>query len=519
MIEYAVFALVLAAAFFFVGYFFRKYLVEAKLRRAEDLADEIINEAQLKAETTKREAQIKSKDELYRLKEELEREMKDQSEKLRQFERRLLQKEESLDRRVDSFEKRERALSKRERETAARERELGLLKEKRLSLLKEAQQEVARIAGLSRTEARDILMNEMISEAKDQAGRMIRDIETETKEMAEKTSREIISTAIQRCATEYAAETSVAVVYLPNDEMKGRIIGREGRNIRALELATGVDLIVDDTPEAVIVSCFDGIKRKIAEVALERLIADGRIHPARIEEIVAKVKKEIEAQMIEEGEQAVFEARVGKVHPEIVKLLGRLKYRTSYGQNVLQHSKEVAYIAGIMANELGASPRVARRAGLLHDLGKAADHELEGTHAEIGAETARKYNESPAIVEAIKRHHDGDLREAGVETVLVQAADALSASRPGARREVLESYIKRLEKLEQIASSFKGVNKTYAIQAGREVRILVDQEEVRDDGAMMLAREVAQKIENELEYPGQIKVTVIRETRAIEYAK
>jgi ribonuclease Y len=362
-------------------------------------------------------------------------------------------------------------------------------------------------------------MNEMIADARERAGRMVRDVEVETREAAEKVSREIISTAIQRCATEYAAETSVAVVYLPNDEMKGRIIGREGRNIRALELSTGVDLIVDDTPEAVIVSCFDGIKRKIAEVALERLIADGRIHPARIEEVVAKVRKEIEAQMIEEGEQALFETRVGKVHPEIVKLLGRLKYRTSYGQNVLQHSKEVAHIAGIMASELGADPRRALRSGLLHDIGKAMDHEVEGTHAEIGAEIARKYGESPAVIEAIARHHDSDLREAEVETVLVQAADALSASRPGARREVLESYVKRLEKLEQIASSFKGVNKTYAIQAGREVRILVDQDEVKDDEAAMLARDVAQKIENELEYPGQIKVTVIRETRAIDYAK
>ena len=386
-------------------------------------------------------------------------------------------------------------------------------------MMKDAQQEIARIAGLSRNEAKEILMNEMIADARDRAGRTIRDIEAETREMSDKLSREIISTAIQRCATEYAAETSVAVVYLPNDEMKGRIIGREGRNIRALELATGVDLIVDDTPEAVIVSCFDGIKRKIAEVALDRLISDGRIHPARIEEIVAKVRKEIEAQMVQEGEQALFEARVGKVHPEIVKLLGRLKYRTSYGQNVLQHSKEVAHIAGIMASELGDDARAARRAGLLHDIGKALDHEVEGTHAEIGAAFARKYGEAPPIIEAIGRHHDTDLREARIGTVLIQAGDALSASRPGARREVLESYIKRLEKLEQIASSFKGVNKTYAIQAGREVRILVDQEEVQDDGALMLAREIADKIENELEYPGQIKVTVIRETRAIEYAK
>ncbi|MBN2208006.1 MAG: ribonuclease Y [Candidatus Coatesbacteria bacterium] len=502
-----------------VGYSLRKYLVESKLKRARELADKIVEEAEQRAETAKREAQLRSKDELYRLKEELEREMKDQGDKLRQFEQRLLQKEESLDRRVDSFEKRERLLAKRERDNAGRERELNLIKEKRLSLLKDAQQEVARIAGLSRNEAMDILLNEMISKAREQATRTIRDVEAETRETADKLSREIISTAIQRCATEYAAETSVAVVYLPNDEMKGRIIGREGRNIRALELATGVDLIVDDTPEAVIVSCFDGIKRKIAEIALERLIVDGRIHPARIEEIVAKVRKELEAQMIEEGEQALFEARVGKVHPEIVKLLGRLKYRTSYGQNVLQHSKEVAHIAGIMASELGGDARSARRSGLLHDIGKALDHEVEGTHAEIGAEFARKHGETPTIAEAIGRHHDTDLREAQVETVLVQAADALSASRPGARREVLESYIKRLEKLEQIASSFKGVNKTYAIQAGREVRILVDQDEVRDDGALMLARDVAQKIESELEYPGQIKVTVIRETRAVEYAK
>lgn len=519
MIQTAVFVIVLAGVCILIGYFLRKHLAESKLKRAEELAEKIVRDAEQIAETTKREAQLKSKDELYRLKEELEREMKEQSEKLRQFERRLLQKEESLDRRVDSFEKRERALAKRERETAARERELALLKEKRLALLKEAQNQVSRIAGLSRNEARELLMQEMISEARERAARAIRQIEEETRETSEKLSREIISTAIQRCAAEYAAETSVSVVYLPNDEMKGRIIGREGRNIRALELATGVDLIVDDTPEAVIVSCFDGIKRKIAEVALERLISDGRIHPARIEEVVAKVKKEIDAEIVEVGEQAVFEARAGKMHPELIKLLGRLKYRTSYGQNVLQHSKEVAHIAGVMATELGANARLARRAGLLHDIGKAVGHEQEGTHAQIGADLARKYGEGPGVVEAIMKHHDSDLREAAVETVLVQAADALSASRPGARREVLESYIKRLEKLEQIASSFKGVNKTYAIQAGREVRILVDHEEVTDEAATMLAREVAQKIESELEYPGQIKVTVIRETRAIEYAK
>jgi len=501
------------------GYYIRKYLAESKIKRAEETAEKILADAKQAAETTKREAQVRSKDELYRLKEELEREMREQGDKLRQFERRLLQKEESLDRRVDSFEKRERLLGKRERETAARERELNLLKEKRLVLLREAQQEIARIGGLSRNEARETLMNEMICDARERAARTIRDVEAETRENSQKISREIISTAIQRCATEYAAETSVAVVYLPNDEMKGRIIGREGRNIRALELATGVDLIVDDTPEAVIISCFDGIKRKIAEVALERLIQDGRIHPARIEEIVAKARKEIESKMIEEGEQALFEARVGKVHPELVRLLGRLRYRTSYGQNVLQHSKEVAHIAGVIASELGVDARLARRAGLLHDIGKAIDHEVEGTHAEIGAEIARKCGESKAVVEGIAMHHDNDLCEARISTVLVQAADALSASRPGARREVLESYVKRLEKLEQIASSFKGVNKTYAIQAGREVRILVDQEEVQDNGALTLAREVAQKIENELEYPGQIKVTVIRETRAIEYAK
>ncbi|RLC48004.1 MAG: ribonuclease Y [Candidatus Coatesbacteria bacterium] len=515
----SVFIAVLAVACLSAGYLLRKHFVEIRLKRAQDLAEEIIKDAQEKAETLKREAQLKSKDELYRLKEELEREMREQGEKLRQFEKRLLQKEESLDRRVDSFERRERLLAKKERENAGRARELNLLKEKRRALLKEAQQEVVRVAGLTRNEARDALMREMVASARERSARTIRDIEAESREKAEKVSREIISTAIQRCASEYAAETSVAVVYLPNDEMKGRIIGREGRNIRAFELATGVDLIVDDTPEAVIVSCFDGIKRKIAEVALERLIADGRIHPARIEEVVSKVRKEIDAKIIEEGEQALFEARVGKVHPELVKMLGRLRYRTSYGQNVLQHSKEVAHIAGIMASELGADARTARRSGLLHDIGKAADHEVEGTHAEIGANLARKYGESEAVVEAIGRHHDADLREAQVGTVLVQAADALSASRPGARREVLESYIKRLEKLEQIASSFKGVNKTYAIQAGREIRILVDQDQVPDDGASSLARDVAEKIENDLEYPGQIKVTVIRETRAIDYAK
>lgn len=409
-------------------------------------------------------------------------------------------------------------LLKKEINLDKKQQEVGKLQSKVDELYQKQREELEKLSGLSSEEAKDILLEKVKKEIKHESAMMIKETETKAKEEADKKAREIITYAIQRCAADHVAETTVHVVNLPNDEMKGRIIGREGRNIRALETLTGVDLIIDDTPEAVILSGFDPIRREVARIALEKLIIDGRIHPARIEEMVEKAKKELESDIKEEGEQATFETGVHGLHVELIKLLGRLKYRTSYGQNVLKHSIEVAHLAGLMASEIGVDPTTAKRAGLLHDIGKAVDHEMEGPHAIIGAEVAKKYRESPVIVNAIAAHH-GDVEFQSLEAVLVQAADAISAARPGARRETLEAYIKRLEKLEQIANTCEGVEKSYAIQAGRELRIIVKPEDIDDAGAFEMARNVVKKIENELEYPGQIKVNVIRETRAIEYAK
>ncbi|MFR2458981.1 MAG: ribonuclease Y, partial [Christensenellales bacterium] len=420
-------------------------------------------------------------------------------------------REDALDKKTEAIESRERALDDKQKNVARLESEAQALHDKQ-------QGELERISSMTSEEARDIIMNRVQKEAYHDAAVMVREIESHAKEEADKKARNIVSLAIQKCAADHVAETTVSVVALPNDDMKGRIIGREGRNIRTLETATGVDLIIDDTPEAVIISGFDSVRREVARIALEKLIMDGRIHPARIEEMVEKAKKDVENSIREAGEQAVFETNLHGIHHELVKLLGRMKYRTSYGQNVLKHSIEVSHLAGVMAAELGADVQLAKRAGLLHDIGKAVDHEIEGTHVTIGADLAKKYHESPAVVHCIMAHHN-DVDPESVEAVLVQAADAISAARPGARRESLENYIKRLEKLEEIANSFEGVDKTYAIQSGREVRIIVKPEDVDDAGTLMLARDIVKRIEREMEYPGQIKVNVIRETRAVDFAK
>jgi ribonuclease Y len=468
-------------------------------------------EAEKEAESKKKEAILEAKEEVHRLRTDFEKESRDRRNEIQRLERRIIQREEVLDKKSDAIEKRDESLNKRHQE-------VEVLQASVEGLYQKQREELQRLSGLTSDEAKQILLDEINKEIKHEAAVMIKDVEVKAKEEADKKAREIITCAIQRCAADHVAETTVHVVALPNDEMKGRIIGREGRNIRTLETLTGVDLIIDDTPEAVILSGFDPIRREVARIALEKLIIDGRIHPARIEEMVEKAKKEVENDIKEEGEQATFETGVHGLHIELIKLLGRLKYRTSYGQNVLKHSIEVAYLAGIMASELGVDPTIAKRAGLLHDIGKAVDHEVEGPHAVIGAEIAKKYRESAIVVNAIGAHH-GDMEFQSIEAVLVQAADAISAARPGARRETLEAYIKRLEKLEEIANTCEGVEKSYAIQAGRELRIMIKPEEVDDAGSVEMARNIAKRIENELEYPGQIKVNVIRETRAIEYAK
>lgn len=442
---------------------------------------------------------------------EVDREIRERRLELQKLERRIVNKEEMIDRKSESLERKEENLNKKIKDIEQKERLVDELYHKQV-------EELERISGLTSEEARELLLNDIRKEISHEAAVMIKEIESNAKEEAEKRAREIISYAIQKCAADHVAETTVSVVSLPNDEMKGRIIGREGRNIRTLETLTGIDLIIDDTPEAVILSGFDPIRREIARIALEKLILDGRIHPARIEEMVEKARREVETQIREEGERAAFDSGVHGIHSELVKLLGRLKFRTSYGQNVLKHSIEVAHLAGLMAAELGADVKIAKRAGLLHDIGKAVDHEIEGPHVAIGADLAKKYRESKEVIHAISAHH-GDIEPKTIEAVLVQAADAISAARPGARRETLEAYIKRLEKLEEIASSFEGVEKSYAIQAGREIRIMVKPEEIDDLEMISIARDIVKKIENELEYPGQIKVNVIRETRAIEYAK
>jgi len=507
LIKYGLIAVVAVVA----GYLFRKKSAEATIRSAEEEARRILQDAERDAETKKREALVEAREEIHKSRAELEKESRERRAELNQLERRLSQKEETLDKRSESLERKEEALQRKNREVEQQQIEVN-------EILEKQRLELERLSHLTTEEARELILKTVEDEVKHETAIMIRELETQARETAEKQARDIISLAIQRTAADHVAESTVSVVPLPNDDMKGRIIGREGRNIRALETLTGIDLIIDDTPEAVILSGFDPVRREVARIALERLIVDGRIHPARIEEMVEKARKEVDAVIRDAGEQATLDTDVHGLHPELVKLLGRLRFRTSYGQNVLKHSVEVAHLAGIMAAELGVDARLARRAGLLHDIGKAVDHEVEGTHIEIGIDLLRRYKENNDVIHAMACHH-GDYEAESVEAVLVTAADSISAARPGARRETLESYIKRLQKLEEIASSFDGVEKSYAIQAGREVRIMVKPERVNDATAVQLSRDIVKRIESELEYPGQIKVTVIRETRAVEYAK
>jgi ribonuclease Y len=518
MIENAVLLLVGLGAGIGLGLLIKGRVAAGKIRDAEAEAARIISNAEREAETKLKEALLEAKDKLYQSRADIERENRDKRQELQNQERRLTQKEENLEKKIDGIDKREADAVRRERELSAREK-VALEKEERYEKgLRDQREMLEKIASMTAEEAKRQLMVSMEDEAKYEAAKAIKRIEDEAKEEADKKAKNIISMAIQRYSSDYVAEATVSLVNLPNDEMKGRIIGREGRNIRALEAATGIDLIIDDTPEAVILSCYDPLRREIARLTIERLIQDGRIHPARIEEIAEKVKKDLDITMKDEGEKAAFDLGIHNVHPEIIKLLGRLKYRTSYGQNVLMHAREVAYFAGIMAAELGVDQKLARRAGLLHDIGKAVDQEVEGTHPTIGADLAKKYGESQKVINSILTHH-GDGEASSVESVLVAAADALSAGRPGVRRETLESYLKRLEKLEEVANSFKGVEKSYAIQAGREIRIIVKPEDLSDAHASQLSRDIAKKIELELSYPGQIKVTVVRESRYVEYAK
>ena len=496
---------------FLLGYLLRRYVAEARIRSAEEAARRIIEDAQKEAEAKKREAIVEAKDEAFRLKREAEHEIREQRAELQRLERRLVQREESQDRKTEAFEQRERTLTEKEAELARGRDEVA-------SAFAKHQAELERISGLTAEQAREQLLRQVEESSRGDALQIIKKIEAEAREEADRRAREIIALAIQRCAADHTADVTVSVVPLPNDDMKGRIIGREGRNIRTLEGLTGVDLIIDDTPEAVTLSSFDPIRREIAKIALEKLIADGRIHPARIEEMVEKSQRELEQRIREEGERAAFEAGVNGLHPEEIKLLGRLRFRYSYGQNLLQHSVEVALLSGLMAQLLDANPQLSRRAGLLHDIGKALTHEVEGTHSAIGVDICRRYHEPPEVLNAITYHH-GDEEARCVEAILVAAADAISASRPGARKETAEMYVKRLENLERIATSFTGVEKAYAIQAGREVRVIVRPTDIDDTAAQNLAREVAKKIEDEMEYPGQIKVTVLRETRVIEYAR
>ncbi len=493
------------------GYFIRKMLAEAKISSAEAAAKKMVEDAEHEANALMREKQLEAKEEAHRLRSEFDKESKERRAELQRLERRLDQKEESLDRKLNNVELKEDELKRKEEENVKFREEIDVLHQKQLT-------ELERVSGMTSEEAKGVLLQRVRNEIEHEMICMVKDMESQAKEEGEKKAREIVTLAIQRYAADHVSESTVSVVSLPNDEMKGRIIGREGRNIRALETLTGIDLIIDDTPEAVIISGFDPIRREVARLALEKLVSDGRIHPARIEEIVEKTRKEVDAQIKEEGERATFESRVHGLHPDVVLLLGKLRFRTSYGQNVLQHSIEVAHLAGIMAAELGLDVTFAKRAGLLHDIGKAIDHETEGSHVQIGAELAKKYKESSAIVNAIEAHH-GDVDFQTLEAVLIQSADAISAVRPGARRETLEAYIKRLEKLETIADSFDGVEKSYAIHAGREIRIMVKPDRIDDYTSIQVARDIVKKIEGELEYPGQIKVTVIRETRAVDYAK
>lgn len=494
-----------------IGFIYRRQVAESKIGSAEQKAKEILEQAEKTAVARNKDLLMEAKEDIHRLRGELERETKESRAELQKMERRLVQKEENLDKKAESYEKKEEKVAEKEQLLVASQEKVD-------ALYRQQVLELERLSGLTQEQAKQELLSSLESEVKHDSAVLIKELEQQTKDEADKKAREIISLAIQRCAADHVAETTVSVVELPNDEMKGRIIGREGRNIRTLEILTGIELIIDDTPEAVIISGFDPVRREIARIALEKLINDGRIHPSRIEEMVEKAQKEIEQKIKEAGEQAMYEVGVRGLHPDEIKLLGRLRYRTSYGQNMLKHSVEVANLAGIMAAELGVDVLLAKRAGLLHDIGKAVDHEVEGSHVELGVEVGKKYRENEVVLNSIASHH-GDTEPKFVEAVLVAAADAVSAARPGARRETLESYMKRLTRLEEISESFEGVEKCYAVQAGREIRIMVKPDKINDDDSVILARNVAKKIEAEMEYPGQIKVVIIRETRAVEYAK
>ena len=503
--------LISAIIFFFVGFIARKKIAESKLNGAEAEAKRILESATKEAETKKKEEIFKAKEEIMNSRKELDDEIRERRSEVQLQERRILQKEENLENKMEQLEQRESNLQKKDNEIEAKRSEIE-------SIIAKQTEELQRISRLSVDEAKQYLLSEVEKSIVTEKAEIIRRLDEETKEKAEKKAQEVIGYAIQKCAADHTSETTVSIVSLPNDDMKGRIIGREGRNIKTLETLTGIDLIIDDTPEAVVISGFDPLRREVAKIALEKLLDDGRIHPAKIEEMVEKAKEEVSAIIKEEGERAVMEAGVIGLHPDLVKLLGKLKYRTSYGQNVLNHSIEVSNLARIMADELGLDTKLARRAGLLHDIGKALDHDMEGTHVQIGVDILTKYKENPIVINAVEAHH-GDVEPQSIEAVLVQAADAISASRPGARRETLENYIKRLQNLEGIADSFDGVEKSFAIQAGREIRVLVKPEKVSDDQMVVMSRDIAKRIENEMEYPGQIKVNVIRESRVIDYAK
>ena len=513
-IKYVIFAVILVVAIlvtWFLAIAYRKNVAEAKLGKAEDKAREIIDEALKAAEAKKRETLLEAKEEAMKTKNEIDKEVKDRRNELQRMEKRVLSREENLDRKTEAVEKKEASLSRKEAELTKLKQEVSDLEAKRT-------QELERISGLTSEQAKEYLLKTVEDEVKHETAVMIKELETRAKEEADKKAKDYVVTAIQKCAVDHVSETTISLVQLPNDEMKGRIIGREGRNIRTLETMTGVDLIIDDTPEAVLLSSFDPVRREVARIALEKLIVDGRIHPARIEEMVEKAQKEVETMMREEGEAATLEVGVHGLHPELVRLLGKMRFRTSYGQNALKHSIEVAQLTGLLAAELGLDVRMAKRAGLLHDIGKAVDHEMEGSHIQLGAELCRKYKESPIVINAVESHH-GDVEPQSLIACLVQAADTISAARPGARRETLETYTTRLKQLEDITNNFKGVEKSFAIQAGREVRVMVVPEQVSDADMVLMARDIAKQIEAELEYPGQIKVNVIRESRAVEYAK
>ena len=515
---YLLIAVVAGAAAGLILSLIYKNALKSQRNSIDEEKKKIIEESRKASESTRKEAALEAKDIIYQAKTEAEKELRERRSELNHLEKRLRQKEESIERKFDQIDKREHELGKREKEYTNKERSVQDKENRYASLVKEQTQILEKLSGITTDEARQEILRRTEEESRFEVAKLIKRIEEEAKETAEKKAKEVMGSAIQRYASDYVADATVTAVNLPNDEMKGRIIGREGRNIRALEAATGVDLIVDDTPEMVTLSAFDPVRREVARLSLERLITDGRIHPTRIEEIVEKVKKEVDHNIREEGEKALFDVGLSGIHPELVKILGRLKYRTSYGQNVLQHSREVAYLGGMMASELGIDTKLAKRAGLLHDIGKAVDHETEGTHQEIGSNLARKFGENNKVVNAILVHH-GEGDPLTVEAALIAAADALSAARPGVRRESIEHYLKRLEALEKMALSFKGVDKCYAIQAGREIRIIVKPEDVNDEMSSMIARDLSKKIEAEMSSPGQIKVTVIRESRYVEYAK